>query len=63
MLAYYGTVLSDHITRKPNGGIVRTDVSIARTGVQEYFVRQHRAQPRLQPGPGTGRCVHKHRFR
>lgn len=40
MLAYYGTVISDHITRKPNGGIVCTDVPIARTGVQEYLARE-----------------------
>lgn len=37
MLAYYGTALSDHITKKPSGGIVCTDVPIARTGTQEYL--------------------------
>ena len=37
MLAYYGTALSDHITKKPSGGIVCTGVPIARTGTQEYL--------------------------
>lgn len=37
MLAYYGTALSDHITKKPSGGIVCTSVPIARTGEQEYL--------------------------
>lgn len=37
MLAYYGTVLSDHITKKPSGGLVCTGVPIARTGTQEYL--------------------------
>lgn len=37
MLAYYGTALSDHITKKPSGGLVCTGVPIARTGTQEYL--------------------------
>ena len=37
MLAYYGTALSDHITKKPSGGIICTGVPIARTGEQEYL--------------------------
>lgn len=40
MLAYYGTAISDHITKKPSGGIVCTDVPIARTGQQEYLARE-----------------------
>jgi len=40
MFYYYGTVLSDHITKKPNGGIICTDVPIARTGTQEYLARE-----------------------
>lgn len=40
MLAYYGTAISDHITQKPNGGIICTDVPIARTGRQEYLARE-----------------------
>ena len=37
MLAYYGTAISDHITEKPSGGIICTDVPIARTGTQDYL--------------------------
>lgn len=37
MLAYYGTALSDHITKKPSGGLICTGVPIARTGTQEYL--------------------------
>lgn len=40
MLAYYGTALSDHITKKPSGGIVCTGVPIARTGTQEYLAEE-----------------------
>lgn len=40
MLAYYGTVISEHITKKPNGGIICTAVPVARTGTQEYFARE-----------------------
>lgn len=40
MLAYYGTAISDHITQKPNGGIICTDVPIARTGTQEYLAQE-----------------------
>lgn len=40
MLAYYGTVISEHITKKPNGGIICTCVPVARTGTQEYFARE-----------------------
>lgn len=40
MLAYYGTAISEHITKKPNGGIICTSVPVARTGVQEYLARE-----------------------
>lgn len=40
MLAYYGTALSEHITKKPNGGIICTAVPVARTGTQEYLARE-----------------------
>lgn len=40
MLAYYGTAISDHITKKPSGGIICTDVPIARTGTQDYFAQE-----------------------
>lgn len=42
MLAYYGTAISDHITKKPSGGIICTDVPIARTGTQDYFAQELR---------------------
>ncbi len=40
MLAYYGTAISEHITKKPNGGIICTAVPVARTGTQEYLARE-----------------------
>ena len=40
MLAYYGTAISEHITKKPNGGIICTGVPVARTGTQEYLARE-----------------------
>lgn len=42
MLAYFGTAISEHITKKPNGGIICTGVPVARTGVQEYLARELR---------------------
>lgn len=39
---YYGTSISEHITKKPNGGIICTAVPVARTGTQEYFARELR---------------------
>jgi len=35
-IAYYGSRISDHISRTPEGYLVCRDVPIARTGVQEY---------------------------
>lgn len=40
MFYYYGTVISDHITEKPDGGIICMDVPIARTGEMEYLARE-----------------------
>ena len=40
MLAYYGTAISEHITKKPSGGIICTGVPVARTGAQEYLARE-----------------------
>lgn len=40
MLAYYGTAISEHITKKPSGGIVCTAVPVARIGTQEYLARE-----------------------
>ena len=40
MLAYYGTAISEHITKKPSGGIICTGVPVARTGTQEYLARE-----------------------
>lgn len=40
MLAYFGTAISEHITKKPNGGIICTGVPVARTGMQEYLARE-----------------------
>lgn len=39
MFYYYGTVISDHITEKPDGGIICTSVPIARIGEMEYLAR------------------------
>lgn len=37
MLAYYGTQLSPHMDRTPEGYLICRDVPIARTGPQEYL--------------------------
>lgn len=40
MFYYYGTVISEHITEKPDGGIICMDVPIARTGEMQYLARE-----------------------
>lgn len=40
MLAYYGTKLSPHMDRTPEGYLICRDVPIARTGQQEYLARE-----------------------
>lgn len=40
MLAYYGTRLSPHMDKTPEGYLVCRDVHIARTGTQEYLARE-----------------------
>ena len=40
MLAYYGTQLSPHMDRTPEGYLICRDVPIARTGPQEYLARE-----------------------
>ena len=42
MFYYYGTAISDHIKEKPDGGIVCTDVPIARTGEMQYLASELR---------------------
>lgn len=42
MMDYYGTSISEHITKKPNGGIICTAVPVARIGTQEYLARDLR---------------------
>ena len=42
MLAYYGTRLSPHIDKTPEGYLICRDVPIARTGSQEYLARELR---------------------
>lgn len=39
-IAYYGTTISPHMDRTPEGYLVCRDVPIARTGTQEYFARE-----------------------
>lgn len=40
MLAYYGTQLSPHMDRTPEGYLICRDVPIARTGQQQYLARE-----------------------
>lgn len=40
MLAYYGTRLSEHMTRTPEGFLICRDVPIARTGRQDYLPQE-----------------------
>lgn len=40
MMDYYGTSISEHITKKPSGGIICTAVPVARIGTQDYFARE-----------------------
>lgn len=39
-IAYYGTTISPHMDRTPEGFLICRDVPIARTGSQEYFARE-----------------------
>lgn len=39
-IAYYGTSISPHVDRTPEGYLICRDVPIARTGTQEYFARE-----------------------
>lgn len=52
MMDYYGTSISEHITKKPNGGIICTAVPVARIGTQDYFARE------LKLGGDPERVVH-----
>lgn len=40
MIAYYGSKISKHMTRTPEGFLICHDVPIARIGQQEYFARE-----------------------
>jgi len=40
MLAYYGTRLSEHMTKTPEGFLICRDVPIARTGRQDYLPQE-----------------------
>lgn len=40
MIAYYGSKISKHMTRTPEGFLICHDVPIARVGQQEYFARE-----------------------
>ena len=37
MIAYYGSKISEHMTKTPEGFLICHDVPIARIGQQEYF--------------------------
>lgn len=39
-IAYYGTSISPHVDRTPEGYLICRDVPIARTGTQEYLARE-----------------------
>lgn len=36
MRVYYGSRISDHLVRTPEGYLICKDVPIARTGIQQY---------------------------
>lgn len=56
MLAYYGTKLSPHMDRTPEGYLICRDVPIARTGSQEYLAGE------IQLGGDPERVVKVHRY-